>query len=193
MVFRILVYSKHSSFCDSFFNFKNKMYLCKNSILIMGKYVRDLDIDLEKKVKDMAVSRGLKAQGVSVEAVRIKKCKTYGEVLKGNDLVTLFTNDPRRLCVALYDDLFDNVDPETQDYWIESLVSQISYDSEKDKVVLTKPELSINREMYYKYSNVAVQKEELALHTIQQIADEKKKEKEEAKARRLEKKMAKMK
>ena len=169
------------------------MYLCKNSILIMGKYVRDLDIDLEKKVKDMAVSRGLKAQGISVEAVRIKKCKTYGEVLKGNDLVTLFTNDPRLVCVALYEDLFDKVDPETQDYWIESLVSQISYDSEKDKVVLTKPELSINREMYYKYSNVAVQKEELALHTIQQIADEKKKEKEEAKARRLEKKMAKMK
>ena len=47
--------------------------------------------------------------------------------------------------------------------------------------------------MYHKYSNVAVQKEELAILTIQQIADEKKKEKEEAKARRLEKKMAKMK
>lgn len=179
-----------------FFYLKNKMYLCKNSILIMGKYVRDLDTDLEKKVKDMAVSRGLKAQGISVEAVRIKKCKTYGEVLKGNDLVTLFTNDPFLVCVALYEDLFDKVDPETQDYWIESLLSQISYDSEKDKVVITKPELSINREMYYKYSNVAVQKEELAVLTIQQIADEKKKEKkekEEAKARRLEKKMAKMK
>ena len=93
----------------------------------------------------------------------------------------------------MYEDLFDKVDPETQDYWIESLLSQISYDSEKDKVVITKPELSINREMYHKYKNVAVQKEELAVLTIQQIADEKKKEKEEAKARRLEKKMAKAK
>lgn len=156
----------------------------------MGKYVRDLDTDLEKKVKDMANSLGLRAQGITVEAVRIKKCKTYGEVLKGNDLVTLFTNDPFLVCVALYEDLFDKVDNETQDYWIESLLSQISYDSEKDKVVITKPELAVGRGMYAKYKNVAIQKEELALLTIQQIADEKKKEKEEAKAKRLEKKMA---
>ncbi len=157
----------------------------------MGKYVRDLNEDLEAKVKNMANSMGLRAQGITVEAVRIKKCKTYGEVLKGNDLVTLFTNDPFLICVALYEELFDRVDTETQDYWIESLLSQISYDSEKDKVVITKPELAVGRSMYNKYKNVAVQKEELALLAIQQIADEKKKEKEEAKARRLEKKMAK--
>lgn len=161
----------------------------------MGKFERDLDERLEKKVKSMANAAGLNALGITVEAVRVKKCKTYGEVVKGNDLVTLFTGDPDIVCVALYEDLFidqkrgtNRVDEETENYWIESLLSQISYDSEKEKVVITKPELNIGRGMYAKYKNIAVQKEELAFLTLQQMADEKKKEKEEKKARAAEKK-----
>lgn len=161
----------------------------------MGKYARDLDERLEKKVKDMAASFGFRELGINVEAIRLKKSKTYGEVVKGNDLVTLFTNDPYLVCVALYEDLFiDNktgenrVDEETQNYWIESLLSQISYDNEKDKIVLTKPELNVSIGMYHKYKNVSIQKEELAILTIQQMAELKKKEKEEKKAAREAKK-----
>lgn len=149
------------------------------------KYSRDLDEKLEKKVKEMANSKGLNACGITVEAVRIKKCKTYGEVLKGNALVTLFTNDPNLVCVALYEELFDRVDEQTQDYWIESLLTQISYDDEKDKVVLTKPEINMSHGMYLKYGPVAAQKEELAFLTIQQIGDEKQREKEEKKAAKM--------
>jgi len=161
----------------------------------MGKYSRDLDERLEKKVKDLAASIGFQQMGITIEAVRLKKSKTYGEVVKGNDLVTLFTNDPDLVCVALYEDLFiDNktgenrVDEETQNYWIEALLSQISYDNEKDKVVITKPDINISSGMYHKYKNVAVQKEELAILTLQQMADQKKKEKEEKKAEREAKK-----
>ena len=142
----------------------------------------------------MANSAGLTSLGITVEAVRVKKCKTYGEVVKGNDLVTLFTGDPDIVCVALYEDLFidpktgeSRVDEGTEQYWIDSLLSQISYDNEKEKVVITKPELNVSRSMYEKYKNIAVQKEELAYLTLQQMADQKRKEKEEKKAQAAEK------
>lgn len=161
----------------------------------MGKYSRDLDERLEKKVKELASAIGFREMGITIEAVRLKKSKTYGEVVKGNDLVTLFTNDPYLVCVALYEDLFidpktgeNRVDDETQNYWIESLLNQVGYDSEKDKVVITKPELNVSIGMYHKYKNVAIQKEELAILTIQQMAELKKKEKEEKKAQREAKK-----
>ena len=154
----------------------------------MGKYSRDLDERLEKKVKELASAIGFREMGITIEAVRLKKSK-------GNDLVTLFTNDPYLVCVALYEDLFidpktgeNRVDDETQNYWIESLLNQVGYDSEKDKVVITKPELNVSIGMYHKYKNVAIQKEELAILTIQQMAELKKKEKEEKKAQREAKK-----
>lgn len=154
----------------------------------MGKYSRDLDETLEKKVKDMALEKGLKAMGITVEAVRVKKCKTYGEVVKGNDLVTLFTNDPDLVCVALYEELFDRVDDETKSYWIESLLTQISYDSEKEKVIVTKPDINMHSGMYEKYKNIAVQKEELAVLEIQKIAEEKKEERDRKRTEKLAKK-----
>lgn len=155
----------------------------------MGKYARDLDEALEKKVKDLSIEMGLKANGISVEAIRLKKSKTtVGEVVKGNDLVKLFTGDDNFIAVALYEDAFNLVDEQTQTFWIESLLNQISYDSEKDQIVITKPELAISTGMYHKYKNVAVEKTELALLTIKQIDDMKKQAKEDEKARKAEKK-----
>ena len=50
------------------------------------------------------------------------------------------------------------VDDQTQNLWIEGLLSQISYDEEKEKVIITKPELQMSLGMYRKYGNVATQK-----------------------------------
>lgn len=155
----------------------------------MGKYVHDLDERLEKKVKDMAAAAGLKAYGITVEAVRLRKSKTYGEVVKGNDLVTLFTNDPNLVCVALYEDLFidprtgeNRFDDATENYFIDSLLSQIKYDEKKDAPVIVKPEMHIGIGIAEKYKGVSLDKERAAIYALQQMADQKKKEKEEKKA-----------
>lgn len=161
----------------------------------MAKYARDLDETLKKKVEDMANAMGLNTY-VNVEAIRVKKCKTYGEVLKSSELVKLFTGDDSMVCVALYEDLFDLVDEETKSYWIEALLNQIEYDSEKDEagkdpIIIKKPEINLSMGLYNKYKNVAVQKEELAILTLQQMADKKKEEKEAKKAEKAAKKAAK--
>ena len=144
----------------------------------MGR-LRDLiNQDLETKVKNLATEMGLKSQGINVEVCGLKKSKKdIGLVLKGNDVVERFTNDPSLVLIALYEKAFERVDEQTQDMWIMSLLNQISYDLEKDKVIVTKPEINVSLGMYRKFGDLSIKKAELALLTIQQIIDEEKEEK----------------
>ena len=145
----------------------------------MGKYARDLSEGLERKVKTMAQSIGLTDMGVNVDAIRLKKTKnSIGEVVQGNDLAKLYSGEENLVVIALYEEAFLCVDDQTQNLWIEGLLSQISYDDEKDKVIITKPEIQMSLGMYRKYGNIASQKYELALMTVQQIAEKTKQEKE---------------
>ena len=144
----------------------------------MGKFSRDLDEALEQKVKNLAREMHLTETGINVEAIRLKKSKKeIGTVLKANDLVTLFTGDESLVAVALYEEAFNRVDSETQDFWIRGLLSQISYDLEKDKIMINKPELQVSLGMYRQFGNIAVQKTELQLLTLAQIDEEEKERK----------------
>ena len=144
----------------------------------MGKFSRDLDEALEQKVKNLAREMHLTETGINVEAIRLKKSKKeVGVVLKANDLVTLFTGDESLVAVALYEDAFNRVDSETQDFWIRGLLSQISYDLDKDKIMITKPELQVSLGMFRQFGNIAVQKTELQLLTLAQIDEEEKERK----------------
>ena len=141
----------------------------------MSKYSKDLDETLVQKVRSISKYAGLDTFGINVEAIRLKKSKnSVGEVLVGNDLVKLFTGDDHLVAIALYEDLLVQFDDATQNMLIESLISQITYDDEKDKIVIKKPELSISMEMYHKYGNVAVQKAELVYLTCQQMKEKEK-------------------
>lgn len=151
----------------------------------MGKFSRDLDEALEVRVKNLAREMHITETGINVEAIRLKKSKKeVGVVLKANDLVTLFTGDESLVAVALYEDAFNRVDDETKDFWIINLLSQISYDSEKDKIVITKPELQVPLGMYRQFGNIAVQKTELQLLTLAQIEEEEKERKANSKKKK---------
>lgn len=151
----------------------------------MGKFSRDLDEDLEKKVKTFAREMHITDWGINVEAIRLKKSKKeIGCVLKANDLVSLFTGDESLVAVALYEEAFMRVDEQTQDMWIRSLLNQISYDGEKDKIIITKPELQVSLGMYREYGKVAVDKAELQLITLAQIEEEEKERKANSKKKK---------
>jgi hypothetical protein len=151
----------------------------------MGKFSRDLDESLEKKVKTLAREMHITDWGINVEAIRLKKSKKeVGTVLKANDLVTLFTGDESLVAVALYEEALNRMDSQNQDLVIRSLLSQISYDADKDKIVITKPELQISLGMYRQFGDIAVKSAELQLLTLAQIADEEKEKKANAKKKK---------
>ena len=151
----------------------------------MGKFSRDLDESLEKKVKTLAREMHITDWGINVEAIRLKKSKKeVGTVLKANDLVTLFTGDESLVAVALYEEALNRMDSQNQDLVIRSLLSQISYDADKDKIVITKPELQISLGMYRQFGDIAVKSAELQLLTLAQIADEEKEKKANTKKKK---------
>ena len=153
----------------------------------MAKYSRDLDETLDAKVRVMASAyEGLKF--ITIEPIKLISKKAYGEVKKSDELTALFTGDPDMVAVAINEELFLLLDEQSQDVLIDSLLATISYDDEKEKVVLTKPELNIGIGMYHKYKDIAVQKAELAYYTLQQIEEKKKEEKRKAKEEKAQKK-----
>ena len=148
----------------------------------MAKYSRDLDESLERKVKEVAAAAGLREQGITIEPICLNSKKSYGEVIKANELVSLFTGDSDMICVAINEKLFLEMDDQSQTILIESLLSQVWYDSEKEKITITKPELNVGLGMYHKYKEVAVQKLEMAYYTLQQMEERRKEEKAAKKA-----------
>ena len=74
--------------------------------------------------------------------------------------------------VIIYEEAFDRVEEKDRWMWIRMALDCVSYDMEKDKISLNTPIVAVPLGYYQKYGNVAVQKAELALLTIQQIQDE---------------------
>ena len=154
----------------------------------MAKYTKDLDENLVNKVKTMAVTYGLADSDVEVWALRLNKIgKDVGEIVKGNDLVKIKAGK-NVVAIALLEEAFLQVDDTTQNIWIESLLSQVYYDAEKEKIKIEKPEITITAGMYNKYQSIAVDKAILAQLTLEQLREEEKERKEQEKLLKKEKK-----
>ena len=154
----------------------------------MAKYSKDLNENLVNKVKALAASYSLTDSGVKVEAVALNKVgKDVVEIAKGNDVTKLFS-DKDVVVIALLEEAFLSVDDKTQNMWIESALSQIYYDSEKEKIKIEKPEITVTAGMYNKYKGLAVDMAVLAQLTIEQIREQEKERKEQEKLLRKEKK-----
>ena len=140
----------------------------------MSKYSRQLDQEYKDLVKKIADELHFHETGINVEAVSLNKSKKdVGVVLKANDLVELFTGDASTVVVAINEEAFGRVDKPTQEMWTRSLLYQISYDMEKDKINIIKPEINISYDLYQKYKDQSVRAAELAILTMQQINSEK--------------------
>lgn len=149
------------------------------------KYSKDLDEALVKKVKEAAQKADLQNQ-ITVEAVRLKRAKNnIGEVVKGNDVAQLYAGDDNIVVIALYEEAFDLVDDETKDLWIEGLIAQVSYDWEKDKLSINKPEIQLSEGMYTKYGQKALDIARLAVQTLSQIKEQQEEEKAMKKALKI--------
>lgn len=109
-----------------------------------------------------------------------------GALYKWNDVSATLTNNDSVVIVAVYGEAFDRVDEPTQEFWLRNLMSQITYDFDKDKIVLSKELLTVPVWMYQKYGIEAINKKELEIQVLNVLAEEaeerKKAEKEAKKA-----------
>ena len=125
---------------------------------------------------------GLHHYGLEFQTLNTTKGKEVIKVSKASDVTEVVSNKESLIIVIVYEEAFDRVDEKTRWMWVRMALDCVSYDDEKDKVILSTPMISVPLGFYHTYGDVAVQNAELALHTIQQIKQEEKEKKEAEKA-----------
>lgn len=147
----------------------------------MGK-LRLASPEIEKLVQDVAIEMGLIQIGLEFQALCTSKAKEIVKVAKAGEVAEIMSDKENLLVVIVYEDAFNLVDEKTRYMWTRMALDSVVYDSEKDKVSLSAPMLTMTLGCYQKFGNVATQHAELALHTIQQLEEIEKQRKAEAKA-----------
>jgi len=150
----------------------------------MAKYSRDLDDALVAKVKNLSAQYGLQEAGIRVEAIRLTKGKTYGEVKQANELTQLFTGEDNIVAVALYEEVMEQFDDVAQDMLIKNLLEQILVQEDKEggyKVKIEKPQLNVGVGTYQFYGKEIMDVLETVILTLDQMAEQEKAAKEAAK------------
>jgi hypothetical protein len=146
----------------------------------MAKYSQASE-NIENLVVDISNELGLINYGVDFQPLCVNKAKEVCKIVKANELAEYASNREDLVFVLCYEDAFDLVDEKTQYMWLRMEMEKVAYDTEKDKMVLGCPQITVPVGVYEKYKEVAVDAALLGQYTIAQI---KEKEKEEAAQRK---------
>lgn len=124
---------------------------------------------------------GLAQMGIDLKVISVTKAKNVLKATKAGATVHYLTN--KDAILVIYEEAFDRLSDEYKDRLMEGALSNISYDTEKDKLNV---DGDIAKEMFRmrrKYENY-IDMMETSYLTIAQIDDEEKQKKEEEKARK---------
>ena len=125
---------------------------------------------------------------VSLRVLSTKKAKNVLKVSRANAILNGVTRDD--VVLIIYEEALDRLSDEFKEKLMEGVFSNVSYDSEKDKVIV---ENDIAKEIFRmrrKYNNY-VDILESSYVAMEQIEEEEKQRKEEEKARKAEERAAK--
>ena len=125
---------------------------------------------------------------VDFETLDMPKSKEVASVMKASALAEYLSSRNDLVLVIVREDAFDKVDDDTKYMWIRMAMDQVAYDSEKDKIVIGVPTITVPVGFYEKYKTKAVDAALLGKYTLAQIEDEEKQRKAEEAAQKKAKK-----
>ena len=152
----------------------------------MAKFIKASE-DTQELVEKVAEERDLTSY-IDFETIHFGKLKEVITVMKASASAEYLSNREDLVLVMIREDVFDKVDEKTKMMWIRMGLDQVSYDSEKDKVVIGTPSITIPVGFYEKYKDEAVKAALLAKYTIAQVEDELRDKKNQEKAKKGKKK-----
>lgn len=144
--------------------------------------------DIAELAQDKFEDTGLAQMGINLKVMSITKSKSILKASKASAIVQYLSNKDAFLII--YEEAFDRLSDEMKEKLMEGALSNISYDTEKDRLNVEgdfAKEMFRMRKKYANYVDVA----ETAYLVIEQIEEEEKQKKEEEKARKAEARAAK--
>lgn len=139
-------------------------------------------------VQKVAQEMGLKQDGVEFQTFNVKKSKK--EVIKikrASEIEEILSGTEDTVIVFIYEEAFDRVDDAKRYQWVRMALEPISYDSEKCKVNIGCPMVTVPVGYYEKFKDVAINAALLQQYTLAQIEQERKEEEARRKALRTKK------
>ena len=144
--------------------------------------------DIAELAQEKFEDTGLAQMGINLKVMSVTKAKNVLKASKAGATIQYLTS--KDVFLVVYEEAFDRLSQEMQEKLMEGAISNISYDTEKDRLLV---ETDIAKEMFRmrrKYENY-VDLLEASYIVINQIEDEEKRRKEEEKLRKAEEKAAK--
>lgn len=149
--------------------------------------------EIEELVNEIANELNLVNYGVDFQPLCVAKAKEPVKIVKANELVEYASNRDDLVFVICYEEAFDALGNDenakrTKYMWLRTEMDKVSYDTEKDKMVIGCPSFTLPVGVYEKYKGAAVDAALLGQYTIAKIEQDKKEEAERKKALKAEKK-----
>ena len=130
----------------------------------MAQKFDELDEDIQK-VFDLAISCTDLERCIKIEIVGNDKQKEVGKVVKTNDLTKYLSNDVD-VVIIVNQLIFNQLSPDLQEMVAIELVTEIGYDSESDKLVLAKKDVSTFSSILKKFGYEAYERKQLSIKSL---------------------------
>lgn len=163
----------------------------------MAKFFK-ADESIVRLVDEISNELGLGQDGIDFEVLDVVNLKEVVKIVKANEYAQYLSNRENLILVLINGEAFDLL-PDTPNegevdnkyMWLRLAMEQISYDSEKDKINIGCPTLTIPVGCWEKYGKATVDSALLAQYTLAQMAEKKAQERAEKAAQKKDKKRSK--
>lgn len=111
---------------------------------------------------------------INAEVMSISKQKQVVSVKRAKPETEYLAKKPDSICVYVYEEAFDRLDDEAKELVMRDALNTVSYDSEKDKIVVTPPQITVTLGGRQAYGEKLINALETSVHVIAEIEEEKK-------------------
>lgn len=145
----------------------------------MANNIETASPEILKMVQDITTELGLNNY-VNFLTFDVKNQKEVVKLQVANNLVKKLSE--KEVVILIREDAFDRVDDKTRYFWLRTALERVEYDTEKDKVSLSKQLITVTLSSFLKYGVEAVNQAVTGIYTLNQIEEEEKQRKAEEKA-----------
>jgi hypothetical protein len=134
----------------------------------------DTSEDVKELIQEKFEDAGLSPYGINLKIISVAKAKELFKVTKASAATEFIAKKDSMVTVFVYEAAFDRLDDEAKNMLTEMALSNVSYDSEKDRILVDTNPFNQIYGMRKKYGNTILDKMETASIIIAEIEEEEK-------------------
>lgn len=144
--------------------------------------------DIVELIEDKFADTGLEPYGINLKIISTVKSKDLMTVTKESAKTEFLSKSNDLITITVFEALFDRLDDDTKIIMTEMFLSGISYDSEKDKILVDRNPINLILNMRQKYGDCILDKvEQVQIIMQEMIEEERERKRQEREAKKAKK------